>query len=126
MIADWRAHWSQFTIGNTNQTFPFGFVMLSTMNDDSNHTCGNKESSLCPYPTLRWGQTANYGYVPNEAMPDTFMAVAVDWGDPDRTHYSTDAHPKYKQPIAARLANAALAVAYGQNVYWTGPIAGYW
>ena len=35
-----------------------------------------------------------------------------------------DIHPRYKQQVAQRLANAGLAVAYGYDYYWTGPIAG--
>lgn len=35
----------------------------------------------CEVAFIRWGQTANYGYVPNDAMPGTFMAVATDLGD---------------------------------------------
>ncbi len=65
--------------------------------------------------------TADYGYVPNPAMPNTFMSVAVDWGDPNSPY--TDIHPRYKQQVAARLANAGLA-AYGYDNYWTGPIPG--
>ena len=50
--------------------------------------------SLCPqlagnvhndviggFPGERWAQTANYGYSPNPALPNTFMAVAMDLPD---------------------------------------------
>lgn len=30
--------------------------------------------------TVRWGQSANVGYVPNKKMPRTFMATAIDLG----------------------------------------------
>lgn len=33
------------------------------------------------YPLIRWHQTADYGYVPNNRMSNTFMAVAIDLGD---------------------------------------------
>ena len=33
------------------------------------------------FPYLRWQQTANYGVVPNDKMPNTFMAVAMDLPD---------------------------------------------
>merc|ERR1712232_721353 len=38
---------------------------------------------------MRWSQTANYGVLPNEAMPNTFLAQAFDLGDPwaDKTCY---------------------------------------
>ena len=58
MIADWRAQWYNYTGGLTNPEFPFGFVMLSTVNDEANTTCGNNPSDLCPWAITRWGQTA--------------------------------------------------------------------
>jgi len=122
MIADWRAKWNQYTNGVSNPEFAFGFVILSTWNDFNNLTCGNNPSFSCVVPTVRWGQTANYGYVPNPAMPNTFYANAMDWGD--ATSPYLDIHPRYKQQVAARLANAGLAVAYDHpELYWTGPIA---
>lgn len=122
MIADWRAKWNEYTNGVSNAEFPFGFVMLSTWNDEQNTTCGNNPVESCVVAIVRWGQTAGYGYVPNPAMPNTFMAIAVDWGD--ATSPYTDIHPRYKQQVAARLANAGLAVAYDRSeIYWTGPIA---
>ena len=31
---------------------------------------------------MRWSQTANYGVLPNPAMPNTFVAQAFDIGEP--------------------------------------------
>ena len=31
---------------------------------------------------FRWAQTASYGQLPNEAMPNSFIANAYDLGDP--------------------------------------------
>ena len=121
MIEDWRAQWSNASTGISNAQFPFGFVMLSTVGDTDNVTCGNNAPSACGWAEVRWGQTGGYGYVPNPKMPNTFMSIAYDWGDPLSPY--TDVHPRYKQPVAARLANAGLAVAYGRSeLYWTGPI----
>ena len=55
-------------------------------------------------------------------MPNTFMSIAVDLGDAQSPF--DDIHPRYKQQVAQRLANAGLAVAYGYDYYWTGPVAG--
>jgi len=33
------------------------------------------------FPGERWAQTANYGYSPNPALPNTCMAVAMDLPD---------------------------------------------
>jgi len=37
------------------------------------------------YTTARWQQTANYGYLPNDAMPRTFLAVTIDLPDETST-----------------------------------------
>lgn len=48
-------------------------------------------------------------------LRDTSMAVAIDVGDPD------DVHPKNKQDVGLRLSLAARAVAYGENIEYSGP-----
>ena len=80
-------------------------------------------------PILRWQQTAGYGYVPNPAMPRTFMATAVDLGafeggcGGDGFPNSLCIHPGYKQEVGARLVRGAMAVAYNDSAaYSTGPI----
>lgn len=59
---------------------------------------------------IRWAQTANYGYVPNDRMKNVFMAVAIDLGDPKSPFGSI--HPRDKQDVGIRLAAGAMAVAY--------------
>jgi sialate O-acetylesterase len=44
------------------------------------------------------------------------MAVTIDIGDPDNVH------PAGKQTVGARLALAARALAYGENVEYSGPL----
>ena len=57
MISEWRRLWSTFS--HTPNDFPFGFVQLSTW----------KASDPDPsFPVIRWHQTADHGYVPNEDM----------------------------------------------------------
>ena len=34
MILDWRLKWNLYTNNNTEAVFPFGFVILSTWNDE--------------------------------------------------------------------------------------------
>jgi hypothetical protein len=121
MISDWRSQWSAYS-GQTDPIFPFGFVMLSTWDDTANTTCGNGEAlQSCPVAAVRWAQYTALFEVPNASPPNTFMAVAVDWGD--ATSPYDDIHPRYKQQVASRLANAGLAVVYGYDYYWTGPMA---
>ncbi|XP_077863406.1 sialate O-acetylesterase-like, partial [Saccoglossus kowalevskii] len=112
MIADWRDKFYNGTGGATDKLFPFGFVQISTNNDTAWIVDG--------YPAIRWHQTADYGYVPNEKMPNVFMAVAMDLPDPTSPYGPV--HPRYKQDVGYRLALAAKAIAYNDtNVKYTGP-----
>jgi len=122
MIAAWRAAWAIGTGGQTDPQFPFGFVQLSVWGDPTNP----------PHPgeyvaTVRYGQTANYGYAPNPMMPRTFMATAVDLGAYQggcgRIVSDLCIHPGWKAAVGARLASGALAIAYGRDdAYFGGPI----
>ena len=73
---------------------------------------------------VRWGQTANVGSVPNDKMPGTFMAVAVDLGD--ALSPFGDIHPRYKKRMGHRLALAARAAVYADPAVpmnaTTGPL----
>ena len=51
-----------------------------------------------------------------QKVPRTAMAVTVDVGD------EMDIHPKKKEPVGARLALAARAIAYGEKIEYSGPI----
>ncbi|XP_012679496.2 sialate O-acetylesterase [Clupea harengus] len=104
MIDDWRMAFHQGSGGQSALDFPFGFVQLSTW---------QKGSKLDGFPDIRWHQTADFGYVPNERMKRTFMAVAMDLPDADSTWGSI--HPRFKQEVAYRLSLGALAVAYGER-----------
>jgi sialate O-acetylesterase len=44
------------------------------------------------------------------------MAVTIDCGD------AYDIHPKHKQPVGARLALAARALAYVERIEYSGPV----
>jgi sialate O-acetylesterase len=49
------------------------FVQLSTSTNDSTAVGG--------FPWIRWHQTFDVGYVPNDVVPNVFMAVALDLRD---------------------------------------------
>ena len=49
-------------------------------------------------------------------MAQTAMAVTTDCGD------ANDIHPTHKQPVGARLALAARALAYGEQLEYSGPV----
>jgi len=51
-----------------------------------------------------------------QKVPKTAMAVTVDIGE------ATDIHPKKKEPVGARLALAARAIAYGEKIEYSGPV----
>ncbi|XP_060733451.1 sialate O-acetylesterase isoform X2 [Tachysurus vachellii] len=110
MIDDWRMAFHTGSWGQTAQDFPFGFVQLSTYSNDTHDG----------FQEIRWHQTADYGFVPNERMKKTFMAVAVDL--PDKSSPSGSIHPRYKQDVAYRLVLGARAVAYEETgVNFQGP-----
>ncbi len=62
-------------------------------------------------PELREAQLYAWQHTPN-----TSMAVTVDSGD------ANDIHPTRKQPVGARLALAARALAYGEGLEYSGPV----
>jgi sialate O-acetylesterase len=70
---------------------------------------------VAPYngmpPEIREAQFLSLGKVKNAAM-----TVTTDVGDAD------DIHPKKKQPVGQRLALAARALAYGENIEYSGPL----
>jgi sialate O-acetylesterase len=77
--------------------FPFLFVQIAPYND---MTPEIREAQL-----LAWQRTTN-----------TAMAVTIDCGD------AGDIHPAHKQPVGARLALAARAIAYGEAIEYSGPV----
>merc|ERR1719265_1808837 len=103
MIAGWRQNWHNATHGVAPETWPFGFVQLSTKSDASNQTVGGYGEPLydATYAGVRWTQTASYGFAPNPAMPDTFMATAVDIGQANSP--AKGPHVQNKQDVGHRL-----------------------
>ncbi len=41
----------------------------------------NESTYIGGYPWIRWHQTFDVGYVPNNIVPKVFMAVTLDLGD---------------------------------------------
>jgi sialate O-acetylesterase len=96
MINDWRTKWNQ---GN----FPFLFVQLA------NYKKPVKTPSDSEWAELREAQTQTL------QLESTGMATIIDVGMADNIH------PTDKQTVGYRLSLAALKVAYGQNLVYTGP-----
>ena len=96
LISSWRQRWNDNTEGLTDELFPFGFVQLAPNRDNRNNF---------NWPIVRWKQTGEVGYVPNEKLEYVFMAAAMD--------DDIDLHPKNKRLPSSRLAWAALNLVYG-------------
>ncbi|XP_053546455.1 sialate O-acetylesterase [Bombina bombina] len=111
LIEDWRKSFHEGSEKETERFFPFGFVQLSTY---------QKSTQKDMFPEIRWHQTADYGYVPNPKMINTFMAVAMDLCDEQSPYGSI--HPRDKQHVAYRLYLGARAIAYGEtDIAFQGP-----
>lgn len=105
MILSWRQAWSQAGLeGAATNEFPFLFVQLANFR-------GRHEQPVDSFwGVLRESQTATL------ELPRTGMAVAIDVGD------AVDIHPKNKQEVGHRLALAALAQVYYQDIEFSGPL----
>lgn len=93
LINDWRTQWQE-------GRFPFLFVQISSF------TSSPAES----WATIREAQRRAL------ALRDTAMVVTVDIGNSDNVH------PADKQTVGARLALAAEALAYGEDLEYSGPL----
>src|SRR5439155_2830092 len=95
---DWRTHWKQ-------GDFPFLFVQLAPFMPIQ------KEPGESNWAELREAQLLT-----NLHVPKTAMAVITDVGE------ERDIHPKKKEPVGARLALAAQALAYSEDIVYSGPV----
>jgi sialate O-acetylesterase len=93
MIGDWRR---QFAQGD----FPFLFVQISSYESTEEEDWG----------MVRDAQRRTL------SVANTAMAVTLDVGDP------TNVHPADKQTVGHRLALAARALSYGEDVHHSGPL----
>ncbi len=93
LIGDWRKQWQE---GN----FPFLFVQISAF------TSVPQED----WAVIREAQRRTL------SVANTAMAVTIDIGNP------TNVHPADKQDVGHRLALAALALAYGEQIEYSGPL----
>ncbi len=93
LIADWRRHWRE-------GDFPFLFVQISSFTSDATED----------WAVVREAQRRTL------SVSNTAMAVSIDVGDPENVH------PADKQTVGARLALAAGAIAYGENIEYSGPL----
>jgi sialate O-acetylesterase len=93
LISDWRNRWQQ-------GDFPFLFAQISSFTATPDEY----------WPNVREAQRRTL------CLVNTGMAVTIDVGDPDNVH------PSDKQTVGTRLALAARAIAYHENIEYSGPM----
>ena len=81
LVKQWRQLWS-VTAGTTPSDAPFGLVTLAPSGTEGGSDIG----------TMRQAQTASYGYMPNPALPNSFVAQAYDLNDP---YHNDSCYGKY-------------------------------
>jgi sialate O-acetylesterase len=96
MIADWRTRWGY--------DFPFLAAQLAPYR-------GTQGSAGADYAEVR-----DALFQATRKLPKVGVAVITDVGD------ETDIHPQRKEPVGARLALAARAIAYGEKIEHSGPV----
>jgi len=98
MIGNWRALWGQ-------GDFTFLIVQLA------NFMKRAEQPEDTAWAALREAQTMTAASDPN-----TGLALAIDIGE------ANDIHPRNKQDVGKRLGLAARALAYGQDIPYSGPV----
>lgn len=93
MIKSWRDDWKQ-------GDFPFLFVQLAPWDVPKTST---------------WAELREAQLHTAQTVKNTAQAVITDFGD------AKDIHPSKKEPVGARLALAARALAYGEKITYSGP-----
>lgn len=68
--------------GQVWHTISPSLILLSSSNSLSLQLCTfTKSSTFDGFPEIRWHQTADFGFAPNQRMKKTFMAVSLDLPD---------------------------------------------
>lgn len=97
LIENWRKDWNQ-------GEFPFLFVQLAPF------------MKIVSEPAESgWADLREAQLMTSQRVRSAAMVVITDCGDQDNIH------PKKKEPVGARLALAARAVAYGEKIVYQGP-----
>jgi len=97
MIRNWRQDWSE-------GDFPFLFVQLAPF----------MKIEASPQESA-WAELREAQRLTTLTVPQTAMAVITDVGE------ENDIHPRKKEPVGARLARAARALAYREPIEYSGP-----
>jgi sialate O-acetylesterase len=100
MIRDWREKWGK-------GDFPFLYVQLANFMKVQTEPVEDASST---WPYLREAQSQTL------AVPNTAMVVTTDVGEAD------DIHPRDKKTVGERLALAARAKAYDEDIVYSSPV----
>jgi sialate O-acetylesterase len=98
MIKSWRTAFKQ-------GDFPFLFVQLAPF----------MATTTVPADT-NWAELRDAQQYTSLTVPNTAQAVITDVGE------TSDIHPRRKEPVGARLALAARALAYREKIAYSGPV----
>ena len=106
MIRAWRETWGQGDPSTgSGRGFPFLIVQLPAY------------TKIVAEPVdASWAELRDAQFLAARQVPQTAMVVTTDCGD------ETNIHPARKEPVGARLALAARALAYGEHIEYSGPI----
>ena len=103
LIRNWRQAWGE-------GDFPFLFVQLAPwIRDPIFHVAVDSEGT-------GWAALREAQLITSLNVKNTGMVVTTDLGDENRIH------PRRKELVGQRLALAAQAIAYGDNVVYRGPV----
>lgn len=105
----WRGFFAQRWRSEFHKKHPLPFyvVQLSSLPRPSWPAFRDSQRRLAIHPTFRGDD--------REGLPDTWIAVSSDLGDPNDVHYRT------KRPVGERLALLALKHTYGHELESEGP-----
>ncbi len=98
LIRDWRKAWAQ-------GDFPFLYAQLAAYGKPPARPCQGGGTTR-----VREAQSKNLN------IPNTAMIVTIDIGESDNIH------PKNKQDVGLRFSLAARALAYKENIVFSGPL----
>lgn len=96
MIRAWRDAFSE--------NFPFHIVQLAAFHPPPAHPGDSN-----------WAELREAQHLATRALPNVHLISAIDVGEAD------DIHPRDKQTVASRLADAALATSYRKPFAWQHP-----
>lgn len=106
LIKGWRAAWGQ-------GDFPFLAVQLAPFDKGRNRPL--EQITAAPADS-DWARLREAQVLTGKAVPNYAFVVTTDVGEKD------DIHPAKKEPVGARLALAARALAYGEPLVASGPV----